>query len=143
MAAASSRNPRRHRRAKRCWPRQGGRPKVRENQKGKRGDLLIREVSVRGVVSWSTSYDEKEEIELIRKRAGFLPSMTIEDLPRFLAKALCGRQHDDAASPAGNTTDRSHNNDVRERQQACAEREAGQLLTAAQQQRDLGTMRPR
>ena len=68
-----------------------GRPKVQENQKGKRGDLLIREVSVRGVVSWSTSYDEKEEIELIRKRAGFLPSMTSEDLPRFLAKALCGR----------------------------------------------------
>jgi hypothetical protein len=37
---------------------------VRENQKGSPGDLLIREVSVRGTVLRSTSYAEKEEREL-------------------------------------------------------------------------------
>jgi hypothetical protein len=37
-----------------------------ENPKQEREDLLIREVSVRGTVLRSTSYDEKEEIYSIR-----------------------------------------------------------------------------
>ena len=43
---------------------------MRENQKRSRNNLRIREVTVRGTVLRSTSYDEKEEIELIRKIVG-------------------------------------------------------------------------
>jgi hypothetical protein len=42
---------------------------MRENQKRSRNNLRIREVTVRGTVLRSTSYDEKEKTELIRKRA--------------------------------------------------------------------------